>query len=129
MKRLDGVAELRRLAGQLLEGGFEAVADLHVPASECLEQLVLVVAGDTESVAVGNHSHDQAEHAGGVRAAVDQVTDEDGPPVRVYGVDRAAGVVAGERVAEVGEQSLELGPAAVHVADDVERTGLIGAGR
>ena len=41
------------------------------------------------------------------------------------GVCRAAGAVAGDRVAELVQQLLQLGPAAVHVADDVERAALV----
>ena len=46
---------------------------------------------------------------------------------RVRRVDRAAGVVARELVAEPAQQRLQLGPAAVHVADDVERAGQVPA--
>ncbi len=63
---------------------------------------------------------------GGVGAAIDQVADEHRPSaVRVAGVDGAPGVIAYEVVAQLGEQLLELEPAAVHVADDVERTVLV----
>ena len=46
-------------------------------------------------------------------------------PGRMPGTGGAARLVSGQLVAEVGEQRLEFGAAAVHVADDVERAGLI----
>src|SRR6202040_4261577 len=52
--------------------------------------------------------------------------DEDGAPAFwMAGPDRAAGGVVLQGVAEFGQQLLELGPAAVHVADDVERAALV----
>ncbi len=86
---------------------------------------MLVVARDDERVAGRVHAHHQAQHAGAVGAAVDQVADEHRPPVlRRQGVDRAALLVAGDGVAEAAEQRQQLGQAAVHVADDVERAVL-----
>src|ERR1700742_4718195 len=58
----------------------------------------------------------------GVSAAGDHVAAEHAAPAgRVAGADRAAGRVALEVIAEFGEELLEFGPAAVHVAHDVER--------
>ena len=118
-------AELFGLVIQLLHRRVQAVAALDVLAAQRLEQLGLVVAGHAERGPGRHHAHDQAEHARGVRSPVNQVADEDRAPVRVPGADRAASGVALDRVAELGEQLLELGPAAVHVADDVERPGLV----
>jgi hypothetical protein len=59
-----------------------------------------------------------------VGAAVDQVADEHGgAPAGVVRPGGAAERVALDLVAEVAEQFLQLGAAAVHVADDVERPG------
>ena len=115
-------AELLGLAGQLLQRGVQAVAAVDVPAAQRAQQLDLVVAGHAQRGARRHHAHDQAEHAGRVGTAVHQVAEEHrAPAARVAGVDGAAGAVAVEGVAELAEQLLELGPAAVHVADDVER--------
>jgi hypothetical protein len=91
-----------------------------------LTELVLVVARDAQGVAGADHAHDQAQHPGAVRPAVDEISDEHRPAtVGVGGVDRPALLVADELVAELGEQLLELGAAAVDVADDVERAGVV----
>jgi len=102
-----------------------AVRDLHVATAQCAQQLVLMIARHAERVAGGHHAHDQTQHARGVRTAVDQVADEDRPAVHVVRADGPAGVVAVDRVVQLGQQRLEFGPAAVDVADDVERTGLV----
>ena len=110
---------------ELLHRGVQAVAARDVLAAQRLEQLGLVVAGHAERGPGRDHAHDQAQHARRVRAPVDQVADEHGPPVRMAGAGGAAGRVAVDLVAELGEQLLEFGPAAVHVTDDVERPGLV----
>ena len=87
-----------------------------------------MVAGQAEGVTGRHHAHHQAEHAGGVGAAVDEVAEEDRPASEGrYGVDRSSAVVAHQLVAEVGEQGLQLRPAAVHVADRVEGAVLVAA--
>ena len=122
------VAELGRLLGQLREGLGETVADLDLTAPEGAHQLVLVVAGDGDGVPGGRHPHGQPQDARGVRATVDEVTQEGhGAALRVDGVDGPAGAVPDEVVAEASQQRLELGAAAVHVADDVERPMVIAA--
>ena len=119
-------AELLGLGVQLLHRGVQAVAALDVLAAQRLEQLGLVVAGHAERGPGRDHAHDQAQHARRVRAPVDQVADENrAPGAGVAGTGRAACRVAVDLVAELGEQLLEFGPAAVHVADDVERPGLV----
>ena len=85
-----------------------------------------MVARDAEGVAGVDHAHHQAQDAGAVGAAVDEVADEARPTaLGVLRVDRPALRVAGEAVAQVGQQLLELGPAAVDVADDVERAVVV----
>jgi hypothetical protein len=79
-----------------------------------------VVARHAEGVPRGDHAHGEAQNAGSVRAAVDEVAEEDGLPA--VGVDRADGGVGVvlDRPAEPGEQRAQLGRAAVDVPDDVE---------
>ncbi len=119
--RNSGVSRL-----ELLHRGVQAVAALDVLAAQRLEQLDLVVAGHAERGPGRRHAHDQAQYARRVGSPVDQVADEDGaPPAGVAGVHRAPGRVPLELVAQRGQQLLQLGPAAVHVADDVERTRFV----
>ena len=125
-ERLDRRAELRRLGRELRQGGLKPVRDPHLPPAQGAEQLVLVVARHGESGTRRDHAHGEPEHAGGVRPAVHQVAEEDGaaaPGVRR--VHRAPAIVSGQRVAELLKQGEQLGQAAVHVADHVERPGLV----
>ncbi len=123
---LDVGPELRRLRAELCQRLGEPVAHLHVPPAQRPQQLVLVVAGHAECVARASHPHDQAQHAGRVLAAVDEVADEDRPPARrVRCGHRPPGLVPPDRVAEERQQLLQFRPAAVHVADHVERAGLV----
>ena len=119
-------AELRRLAGELGQGGLQAVADLNLLALQGPDKLVLVVAGHAQGVSGRDHPDDQAQYPGRVGAAVDQVADEH--RLARAGrdrVDRMALVIGPERVTELGQQRFELGAAAVDVADDVERPVLM----
>ena len=85
-----------------------------------------MVAGHAERVAGGDHPHDEAQHARGVRAAVDEVAHENGASAfGMAGADRPALDVALDDETKVGEQRLELGATAMHVADNVERSGLV----
>ena len=125
-ERLDFGPEAVRFGLQLGQRLGQAVGHLDVAAPQRPQQLALVIAGNAQRVAVPHHADDQPEHARSVGTAVDQVTDEDGPPAgRMPRRDRPALLVAGQLVAEVGQQRLEFGPAAMHVADDVERAGLV----
>ena len=120
-ERLHPGAELLWLGLELLHRGVQAVAALDVLAAQRPQQLGLVVAGHAERGPGGHHAHDQAQHARRIGAAVHQVAEEHRAPGGVAGVYRPAGAVAVDRVAELVQQLLQLGPAAVHVADDVER--------
>jgi hypothetical protein len=128
----DLLAELLALPAQLLQGLGEPVGGRDLGAPERADQLVLVVPGHAQGVAVADHAHGQPQHAGGVGAAVHEVADEDGgAALRVAGADGPPLPVPGERVAQGGEQLLQLLPAAVDVADDVEGAGelaLVGPG-
>ena len=58
--------------------------------------------GTAQRVAGGDHAHGQAQHAGGVGSAVDEVAEEHRPAaLRVGGVDRTSVLVAAQRVAEL----------------------------
>src|SRR5205823_5985632 len=109
--------ELLALAVHLLDGLGEAVGVLDLAALEIPAVLVLVVAGYAEGVAGLDHRHDAAQHARAVRAAVDEVADDDGRTA--LGVDTVD-------VAQLAQQRLQFGGAAVDVADDVEGTGEVG---
>jgi hypothetical protein len=123
---LDLLAELLRLAAELLQGLGQAVGDLHIAPGQGPDQLVLMVARHRQGVARGDHAHHQPQHPRRVRAAIHQVTDEHRPPaVGVRRVDRPPVRIAFNGVPELAQQDLQFGPAAVHVADDVERTRLV----
>ena len=125
-ERLHLGPELGRLGRQLGEGRLQSVADLDLAALQRSDELALVVARDAECVAGGDHAHDQPQDARGVGSAVHQVADED--RLAVTGrdcVDRAAELVADKCVAELDQQRLELAPATVDVADDVEGAVLV----
>src|SRR5690606_17652563 len=110
-------AELLALAVHLLDGLGESVGVLHLAALEVPAELVLVVAGHAQRVARPDHGHHPPQHAGAVRAAVDEVADEHG--------GAALGVHA-VGVAQLAEQGVQFGGAAVDVADDVEGAGEVG---
>ena len=113
-------------AGQLRQRLGQAVADLDVAAAQRAQQLGLVVARHAQRIAGRDHAHHQPQHAGGVRPAVDQVADEDRAPAA--GVTASTGRPGSSRSSVVAERrraGLQLGPAAVDVADDVERAGLV----
>nr|BFE54005.1 hypothetical protein GCM10017745_74320 [Saccharothrix mutabilis subsp. capreolus] len=123
---LGPLPELLRLGGQLRQRLGQAVLDLHVPAAQRPHQLLLVVAAHGERVPGLDHAHHQPQHARRVRPAVDQVADEHrAPPRRRHRVDRTALGVAHQVVAQLAQQVLQLLAAAVHVADHVERPGLV----
>ena len=118
--------EVGRLGGQLGQGLLKTMSALYGPAAQRAQQLVLVVAGHADGVPGRDHAHDEPQHPGRVRPAVDEIADEGrGTALRVDRVDRAAALVADDRVAERGQQVFELRPAAVHVADHVERAGQV----
>ena len=122
--RLQGVAELqhagaerRGLARQLVQRLAQAVRDLDVAALQRAHQLLLVVAAHRQRGARLHHAHGQPQHARRVRPAVDEVAQEH---------DRAAlRVPAVGRVAQLAQQVVEFDPAAVDVADHVERAGQV----
>lgn len=109
--------ELRLLRRELVERLPQAVRDRDLAAVEGAHELLLVVAGHADRGAGLDHVHHQAQHAGGVGAAVDQVADEHG---------RAALRVREPLPAEPAQQRLQFGAAAVDVADDVEGAGQLG---
>jgi hypothetical protein len=114
--------ELRRLGVELGERLRQAVSELDVAPVELAGQLLLVVARHADRRSGRDHAHHQAQHAGRVGTPVDQVADEDrDAALGMRAADRPARRVAVQGVAQLHEQCLQLGAAAVHVADDVER--------
>jgi hypothetical protein len=124
-----GLATLVRERVDLGERALEAMGDLHVAPAQRAHQLHVVVSGHRVGGPVLHHVADDPDAVEAARAAVDEVADEDGPaPLRM----RVNGTAVGELpraplhrlVAQQPEQLLELGGAAVDVADHVERPAL-----
>lgn len=97
---------------------------LDLAALQVTAELVLVVARHTQRMPGSHHAHHQTQHSGAVRPAVDEVADEDcRTALGMHGVHGPAECVAHQLIAQPAEQGLQLGTAAVDVADDVERAG------
>ena len=120
--RLRNSSSARRPAARATRPGRARPVTLR--PSQRAHQLVLVVAGDAQRVPGGDHAHHQPQHA---RACPGR-----GRPgrrrtraVRPSGCAASTGGRArrGRWCSRAGQQRLELGAAAVHVADDVERAG------
>lgn len=118
------VGEPGRLPGELCQGLGQPVGQLDRAARQAAYELVLVVSRDAQRAAGLDHPADEAHDTRGVRATVDQVTQEDRHPAcgRVHG--QGGGVDA---VPQPREQVDQLLAAAVDVADDVERPGQVAA--
>jgi hypothetical protein len=120
---LHAVAELLRLAAQLLDRLRQPVRQLHRAGLEPPQQLVVVVAEHAVRGAALHQIHDDAKHARGVRPAVAQVADEhELAPREVAHVVPVVGLP--HRVPELLQQREQFRQAAVDVADDVERAAL-----
>ena len=76
-ERLDAVAEVGRLGGELIDRFPEAMGDLDVPAGEPAAELLIVIALHDMSLPGIYGGHDNAQHVGRARAAVDEVADKD----------------------------------------------------
>ena len=125
-ERLHPLAELLGLVGELGQRLGQPVGDLDVATGQRTYQLVFVVARHGQRVARGDHPHDQAQHPRRVGSPVDQIADEHGlATIGRYGIDRPPVAVPHDGVPESFQQRLELGPAAMDVADDVERAGFV----
>jgi hypothetical protein len=112
---------------ELGEGLGEAVGGLDLVAPEVAQELGLVVAGDAEGEAAGDHVHDEVQDLGDLGAAVDEVAEEDDAAAGGVGDGKVTVVVASDEVAELAEQVDELVEAAVDVADDVEGAVVVAA--
>lgn len=107
--------ELRRLLLELRNRLGEPVGEAHVLPSELPLQLHVVVPRHAQRGAGLDHPHHEAEDAGRVGAAVDEIAEEDRlPAVRM----------APFAVPEPRQERPKLRGAAVDVADDVERPRL-----
>ncbi len=118
----DLVTERLGLARELRERLLEAVGDRDVLARERALELVPRGCRGTASacpaLTIPIASRSTPTTSG---PPIDEVAEEDRPsPLGMRGVDRAARFVPLELVAEPSEQRLELGEAAVHIADRVE---------
>ena len=117
----DPAPEPLFLSGQLFHGLLQPVGQGDLAAAQRPHQLVFVVAGHGERVAVADHPHGQAKHARRIGSAVDEVTHEDDPPtLGVFCVRWPSRAVARQHVAQRPEQQHQLVQAAVDIADHVE---------
>jgi hypothetical protein len=117
------LAELGGLRRELGQRFREPVAECRVFAVERAQELLFVVPGYCEGVSGPHHAHSEPKHPRDVGPAVDEVAEEDrAPSPRVTGVDGATLGIPDHLVAELCEEGLEFGAAAVHIADGVERT-------
>ena len=118
------VTEAGRFPLQLLEGLFQAVVDGNLLPAEFALQFQVVVAGHAPGYAVLHHAHDQAEHPGRIRPAVDQVAQENRlSALRVADLPTEVPFplrYAAEYVPKFLEQGHGFPEAAVDVTDDVE---------
>ena len=123
--------ERLRLRLELRQRLREAVRSLHPPAPQRAQQLVVVVPRHRQRGAAPYHAHYESQHAGRVRASIDEVPEEDRPPalgrrdlerVRRRGIRHLA-----NDVAQPLQQRPQLAVAAVHVPDQVERPRLVAA--
>ena len=120
----NAVAERRRLRLQLRDGAVETVGHRHPPAAQVAQELRLVVPGYAQRHAVGDGVHRQPQAIRDPGTAVHQVAQEH-EPSRLGMRDAKTLAVPLDAVAELGEQRFQLVAAAVHVADDVERTRVV----
>src|SRR5258706_1775701 len=98
--------------------------DLHVLSAQLLQELHIVIAGDTKGSTSGHHRHDKSQRFGNLWPTVDQVADEDRfATVRRRHVELVPALL--NRIAEMRQQAEQFVQAAVHVADDVERSMLM----
>src|SRR6185436_10462589 len=103
---------LQRAGALPAGGGLERPEDRH-----------LVVPWNGQGAPLGDHPHGDAHGPDDTRPAIDQVAEEHRAPPRGM-AERLAR--RGPAVAEPVQQAHELGGAAVHVSDDVERAGVAG---
>ena len=112
-------ARFRVALPRRVDSGIACGAALEIPAGAVFgvvkQQVDFVVAEDALRLAARLRLLVPVEHGGRVRAAIDEVAEEDEVA--------ALRVVAVFVVAEVAQQALQRGKLAVDVADDVEAAG------
>jgi hypothetical protein len=114
-------AEGVRRVGEVGERGIESPGRAHRAPRERLRELHVVVPGHGERAPGGDHPHRAREGVAHAGAPVGEVAEEDGAtPLRV-----APGAVGVRGVAERPEEQVQLRGATVHVADEVERAGVV----
>jgi hypothetical protein len=119
----EGLSRSFRQGIKLLQSLSKAVRDLHVLARQFTHEFHIVVAGDRECASGRYHIHDESQHSRRIRAAIDQIADEDGAALVRMSVRKAA-LPLSYGIAKPNEQSLELFAAAMDVADDVKRSAI-----
>ena len=72
----DAVPELGRLGFKLGEGLGEAVVDLHIGATQLAKQLHIVIAGNAEAGARGDHGHNEAQDVRRAGTTVHEIAEE-----------------------------------------------------
>jgi hypothetical protein len=95
------------------------VRHLHVAAAQRAHQLVLVIPRDAQRVPRGDHPHDQAQHAGGVRSAVDEVAD--GDRATALGVDGVHGAAVLFPAQQPRSMTRSMGPGPGLPVQDVKQ--------
>ena len=120
--------EIRTLALELLDGRLQPVADLHIAARQPAAELVVMIAHDAMPPTFLHEVHGQPDHVRRARPAIDEIAQQDG--LAALGmmdavVARAGHPLIAHIVAEPVQQALQLAGTAVHVADQVERAGII----
>ncbi len=118
------IAKLVGLGLELVQRRLQPVRDRDVLAAQLAHELDIVVAGHAQRVAAFHHAHDEAQHAGTVRSAVNEVAQKHRLAAgRRRDQDIAVRLLYS--VVELPQQCRQLVEATVDIADDVERSGLV----
>jgi hypothetical protein len=96
------------------------VGDPDVSPAQLAQELHVVVPGDAERRTGLHHRHHRAQDAGGVRAAIHEVAQEDRLSAGGMAKHGAAPVARLRCVTQLSQQAGELRLAPVDVSDDVE---------
>jgi len=120
------VAEFRRLPLQLLQRRCQPMSDLDLAPVEVPHQFVIVVAWDAECGACLDHPHHEPEHSRAVWPPVNKVAEEQHPAAggrsHAVPIPIISARILRNLVPKLAEQFAELIEAAVHIADNVERS-------
>ena len=120
----DLALELGRFRLKLRNRVGEAMRHLYVLASELLQQLHIVIAGNAQRGTGLDHAGHKPKDRHDVRAAIDQIAEKYGLTPG-GGCDPNIGAVLLDGVAEGRQQFPQFIEAAVNIANDVERAMLM----